>query len=231
MLDAIAEDELTEVRKALSGVARMSYKVAPRVWQARFGREKIVKSLAGSKDEKLLSAGIDKLSTYGILKPHGAKFCSELFTSMIDANLVEVIDGDYPLVAITDFGVSVMLGEVSELRMRYPRWASKIWKENAKPKKEKKTSSKSKKIVENSDEPLSASDQALYDKLATLRLTMSRIRHVRPFQIFTNATLRELAIHKPRTQDDALHLKGIGEVNARKFLPRFLEIINNFSDY
>lgn len=233
--DAIAEDELTEVRKALSGVARMSFRVSQREWQARFGREKIVKALAGSRDEKLLQSGIDNLSTYGILKPHGAKFCSELFTSMLDANLVEIIDGDYPLVAITDYGVSVMLGEVSELRMRYPRWASKIWKENAKPKKEKKSSAKSsnspKKVVSSDTEELSEADQALYDKLAKLRLTMSRIRHVRPFQIFTNATLRELAIHKPRTAEDALQLKGIGENNAKKFLPRFLEIINNLYDY
>ena len=232
--DAIAEDELTEVRKALSGVARMSFRVGQREWEARFGREKIVKALAGSKDEKLLSAGIDNLSTYGILKPHGAKFCSELFTSMLDAKLVEIIDGDYPLVAITEYGVSVMLGEVSELRMRYPRWASKIWKENAKPKKEKKgsikSSNSSKKVVSSDTEELSQADQVLYDKLAKLRLTMSRIRHVRPFQIFTNATLRELAIHKPRTAEDALQLKGIGENNAKKFLPRFLEIINNLYD-
>ena len=147
---------------------------------------------------------------------------------------VEIIDGDYPLVAITDYGVSVMLGEVSELRMRYPRWASKIWKKNAKPKKEKKSSVKSsnspKKVVSSDTEELSEADQALYDKLAKLRLTMSRIRHVRPFQIFTNATLRELAIHKPRTAEDALQLKGIGENNAKKFLPRFLEIINNLYD-
>lgn len=230
MLEVIAVDELTEVRKALSGVARMSFRVGTREWQPRFGREKIVKSLAGSKDEKLLSSGIDKLSTYGILKPHGAKFCSELFTAMIDAGLVEIIDGEYPLVTITDFGVSVMLGEVSELRMRYPRWASKIWKENVKTKKSKTTSTKDVPKKEPLSDEIADADKPLYEQLVKLRLTLSRIRHVRPFQIFTNATLRELAIHRPQTIDEAMNLKGIGEKNSKKFLPIFLEIINNFSD-
>lgn len=44
---------------------------------------------------------------------------------MIEAGLVEIFDGEYPLAGLTDFGVSVMLGEVSELKMQYPRWVSK----------------------------------------------------------------------------------------------------------
>ena len=233
LLDAIAEDELTEVRKALSGVARMSHRVGQREWEPRFGREKIVKSLAGSKDEKLLSVGLDKLSTYGILKPHGAKFCSDLFTAMLDVHLVEITDGEYPLVALTDFGVSVMLGEVAELRMRYPRWASKIWKDNAKAKPKRSVAKKSampETTSDSADIVLSDSDKVLYEKLSKARLAMSIARHVRPFQIFTNATLQALASVRPSTIEQAMQIKGIGEKNSKKFLPRFLEIINNFSD-
>ncbi len=230
-LSAISLEELTEVRKALSGVARMSYRVDARKWNPRFGREKIVKALAGSKDGKLLSAGIDKLSTYGILKEHGAKFCSELFTSLIDAELVEIIDGEYPLAAITERGVSVMLGEVAELRLRYPRWASKL-EEKAKKiaaKKSTSTSGKSRKLLP--PEVVPEADKPLYNALSELRRTISTsLGGVPAFRIFTNAVLRELASRRPLTVEDAMQISGIGEVNSKKYLNRFLELIKKHSD-
>ncbi len=222
----ISEEELTEVRKALSCVARMSYRVGVRQWRPRFGREKIVKALMGSKEEKLLSAGIDQLSTYGILKAHGAKFCSELFTSLIDGGMVEIIDGEYPLAAITERGVSVMLGEISELRLRYPRWASKLT-EKVKREGGKKSSQKLAKVPEL----VSEADKPLYDALSAKRRQMCAIRGgIAPFKIFSNAVLRELATHRPQSVDDALKISGIGEVKAKKYLNPFLEVIKKFSD-
>lgn len=228
VFETLPEYELMEVRKALSCVARMSVKVAPREWRPRFGREKIVKCMLGSKDEKLLSAGLDKLSTYGILKEHGTKFCSELFSRMIEAGLVEIFDGEYPLAGLTDFGVSVMLGEVSELKMQYPRWVSKTGR--AKILAEKKSGGGKARAKNASDSPeLSTGDQALYDALAKVRLSLCARMKIPPFRIFTNAVLRQMAEQRPQTREAALELKGVGESNAR-FLPRFLETVSKFAD-
>ncbi|HEY1120293.1 MAG TPA: ATP-dependent DNA helicase RecQ, partial [Haloferula sp.] len=59
-----AEEDLI-VRKALSGVARMSRKSA-HGWEGKFGRGKIVQMLCGSRSQEILSSGLDQLSTYGI---------------------------------------------------------------------------------------------------------------------------------------------------------------------
>ena len=229
IFEALPPDELAEVRKALSGVARMSVRVAPRRWQPRFGREKIVKCLLGSKDEKLLSAGVDRLSTYGILKEHGAKFVSELFTSLVDTGLVEIEDGQYPLAGLTDFGVSVMLGEVAELKMRYPRCVSKIGR--AKLEGEKKLAGGKKAAKKAGADGISEADKPLYDELVKVR---NKVRTdaggVFAFKIFTNAVLRGLAAERPKTREEALRVKGIGEVNSRKYLEPFLEAVRNFSD-
>lgn len=229
IFEALPPDELAEVRKALSGVARMSVRVAPRRWQPRFGREKIVKCLLGSKDEKLLSAGVDRLSTYGILKEHGAKFVSELFTSLVDTGLVEIEDGQYPLAGLTDFGVSVMLGEVAELKMRYPRCVSKIGR--AKLEGEKKLAGGKKAAKKAGADGISEVDKPLYDELVKVR---NKVRTdaggVFAFKIFTNAVLRGLAAERPKTREEALRVKGIGEVNSRKYLEPFLEAVRNFSD-
>ncbi len=226
----ISDDELIEVRKALSGVARMSVRIGTREWQPRFGREKIVKCLAGSRDEKLLSSGCDKLSTYGILKTHGAKFCSELFSAMIDAELVEILDGDYPLVAITEKGVSVMLDEVSSLAMNYPRYTSKLFaKKNSSKDEEKNTRKKNRKLLPQED--VAECDKSLYNALSELRRTMSTsLGGIPAFKIFSNAVLRELARLRPTTVESAMEIKGIGEINSKKYLNRFIEMIKNYYD-
>ena len=234
VFENLPQDELVEVRKALSGVARMSTRMSPRQWKPRFGREKIVKCLAGSRDEKLLASGLDSLSTYGILKPHGAKFCSELFTSMVDAGLVEIFDGEYPLAGLTDLGVAVMLGEITEIQMRYPRWVSKA--ERAKILEEKKAGkSKSalpKKASSKSESPdLPESAKPLYDALMKLRSRIcASMGGIPVYLVFTNAVLREFALKRPKSREEAMAIKGVGEKNAKKFLQRFLDAIADFAD-
>ena len=147
---------------------------------------------------------------------------------MIEAGLVEIFDGEYPLAGLTDFGVSVMLGEVSELKMQYPRWVSKTGR--AKILAEKKSGVGKARAKNASDSPeLSTGDQALYDALAKVRLSLCARMKIPPFRIFTNAVLRQMAEQRPQTREAALELKGVGESNAR-FLPRFLETVSKFAD-
>jgi ATP-dependent DNA helicase RecQ len=84
-----AEEELV-VRKALSGVARMSRRSRDG-WEARFGRGRIVQMLAGSKSQEILSARLDQLSTYGILGDKGAGYLNGLMRSLSDAGLVQTV--------------------------------------------------------------------------------------------------------------------------------------------
>ena len=55
------------VRKALSGVARMSTR-GGEDWEPRFGRGRIVQTLVGSRSREIIQARLDQLSTYGLLK-------------------------------------------------------------------------------------------------------------------------------------------------------------------
>ncbi|MEM9080539.1 MAG: RecQ family ATP-dependent DNA helicase, partial [Verrucomicrobiota bacterium] len=100
----LTEGETLVVRKALSGVARMSERVDGR-WEARFGRGKIVQMLSGSQSEGILKAGLNRLTTYGLLREEGTAFLNELFPALGEAGLVQTVRrGDYPLMTLTERG-------------------------------------------------------------------------------------------------------------------------------
>ncbi len=218
-------EEVTEVRKVLSCVARMSERLGSRAWAPRFGREKIIKCLIGSKDEKILSSGFSRLSTYGILKERGAKFCSKLFTAMVGAKLIEISDGQYPLAGLTDFGVSVMLGERSDVKLDYPQVPSKkIRKRSTPTKKALGPGKKGGFCVASPDKPL-------YEALVKLRSEIcASAGGIPAYKVFANQTLGEMAEKRPSSTREAMSIKGVGKTNAKKYLARFLDLIENFAD-
>ncbi len=226
----LSETELTIVRKALSGIARMSYKTAdPLVWRPRFGREKVALCLVGSRDAKIASAGLNGLSTFGILKHCGGNFVRELISRLIDADLAYIEKGEYPLLGITRPGAEFMLSRTDDCPVDFPRGLLKAPHEKKEGKKRLK-SSRSAAPAGQADgfdpENLSPEDRLLYERLAAHRAKMAAVRRVKLYQIFSNKTLAALAVSKPRTAQDALNLPGIGEAKAAKILPGFLKIIN-----
>ena len=117
--DATAEEMLI-VRKALSGVGRMSRRT-PDGWQAIFGRTRIISMLVGSRSQDVLRLRLDKLSTYGILASPGTGYLNSLFHEMHAAGLIESTGGDRPLVTLTARGVGVMQGR-EPCRLRWPEF-------------------------------------------------------------------------------------------------------------
>lgn len=113
-------DELTVVKKILSGVARMSRKGADGAWIARFGRQRIVDCLVGSRNAATLQAGCDRLSTYGILKREGREYISALMDEMVKEGLLSISrDSEYPLCGLTPLGSAVMFGK-ENFEMNWP---------------------------------------------------------------------------------------------------------------
>ncbi len=202
---ALNEHEIVIVQKALSGVARMSRRHGKHQWIARFGRDRIIKCLLGSKAKSILQAELDQLPTWGILNAHTPRFVSELFDAMAQQGLIEITDGDYPLVQLTELGSRVMFGEeTTEL----------AWPE---------ATLESLATVAD-EEPYYEED--LYKKLVAKRNELRRQKgNVPAYTIFPNTVLKKLASQKPANSDEAMEIKGIGPAKAETILPAFLEII------
>jgi ATP-dependent DNA helicase RecQ len=198
------------VRKALSGVARMSRKTAEG-WQGRFGRGRVVQMLMGSKSQEILRVGLHELTTYGLLKDHGTAYLNELFRSLHDAALIYTQKGEYPLVTLTDLGEKVMQGE-SEYRIVWP--AIDGGEEAA---------------LKNDDGVRMKEfdfDTKLHARLKDIRSKLAERDGVPHYHIFPNKTLEYFTRLRPASIDAAMRIKGVGEVKAKKYLQPFIEEIH-----
>ena len=215
---APSEDEYTIVRKALSGVARMSRKIGPDEWAPRFGKRKIIQCLLGKQVEAIRSNGLDQLSTFGILKVEGRAYVDALFEVLERAELVTVtVESDYPLLKLTPKGARVMRGAEQmhlELPIRTAGEAGKKTDTSGKPSGTKATGS-------------AILDHQLYGLLVGLRARMAAESGKPAFTIFSNAVLVELANKKPQNETAALEIKGIGPNKVKSVLPDFLKIIKD----
>jgi ATP-dependent DNA helicase RecQ len=199
---ALTAEEKLVVRKALSGVARMSRRTADG-WEARYGRGRIVQMLAGSRSQEVLSAGLDRLTTYGMLKEQGAGFLNGLMRSLGDAGLVQTVTGEYPLLTLTPLGDRVMRGETE---------CSLVWPEAGGARKE----------VELQDHGF---DAVLYSMLRDLRTKIAKRDKLPTYVVFNNKTLEGLARFRPKTVADALLVPGVGAAKAERYLPPFLKLL------
>ena len=106
----LSDEESLTVRKILACAARMG---------GRFGKGMLASVLRGSRSAKLAQAGLDQLSTYGIL----AGLTQDEILLYVDALLVagclQATGGAYPTVAVTQMGGEVMR-ERATVRLALP---------------------------------------------------------------------------------------------------------------
>ncbi|BCX49498.1 ATP-dependent DNA helicase recQ family [Haloferula helveola] len=200
------DEEHLIVRKALSGVARMSRKTSSG-WEGKFGRGKIVMMLMGSRSQEVVAAGLDQLSTYGLLKDQGSGYLNALFRAMGDAGLVRTEAGEYPLLTLSDRGERVMQGG-RNYRMSWPE--------------------RGVGAVASADLEDRGFDPALYSALRDVRTKVAKAEGVPPYVVFNNRTLEALARYQPRSLDEALSVPGIGEVKAQRYLRGFLAVLKDW---
>ena len=65
----------------------------------------------------------------------------------------------------------------------------------------------------------------LFMRLSDARKRIAREQKVPPFVIFTNATLRDMAVKRPRTRQEMLRVMGVGENKMARYGETFLAVI------
>jgi ATP-dependent DNA helicase RecQ len=209
------DEEALIVRKALSGVARMSVKIDGE-WQPRFGRGRIVQTLVGSRSQDILGAQLDRPSTHGLLKSEGVAFLNQLLRELQDAGMLASSGGDYPMVTLTRRGDEVMKGGL-DYELRWPQRSSSG-----------KGAPRKLRTKEGSLEQMLPVDAAILERLRKLRLDLAREQgNVPAYIIFPDDTLRAFARLKPASVEAGRQIRGVGEVKAKKYLPAFIEEIRN----
>ena len=96
---AVTDDELLRVRKILACAKRMN---------GRFGKKMLVSTLRGSAAKQVLTARLNELSTYGLLKDMAADDLQLYIDALVAAGCLKVKGGAYPTISTTELGDRVM---------------------------------------------------------------------------------------------------------------------------
>ncbi len=214
----LGEKETDIIKKALSGVARASYKNHNGSWSGRWGRLKIIQMLKGSRNKDMVNTSLSRLSTYGILKDLSEDAIKQLFQALKLAGYLQTEGGEKPLLTLSSRGADVMTGR-AEPRMVWPlpRISS--------------TSGASHRSAPSGAMPLNQFaplDEDLFKMLKQLRQDIASEKKVPPYIVFHNATLEAMARLKPTTRIAAMKIHGIGEHKAEQYLDDFLELIAEY---
>ena len=203
-LNGFEEVDITvDAQKIISCVFRVKQK------GRYFGKSMIVDILRGSKNERLVSLGFDKLSTYGIMNDISAKRIRAELDHLIENGYLYNSDDEYPVVELTALSAS-LLKDRTPVTMKLP-------------KEEKQKSTKQR----NSNESI---DDLLFDKLRTLRRELAAEEKVPAYIVFSDAALRDMCRVLPTNMEEFLNVSGVGRIKAEKYGAVFCKLIKEYND-
>jgi ATP-dependent DNA helicase RecQ len=196
----LVEGATTIAQKVLSCVLRLD---------ERFGADYTAKVLAGSAEARILELGHDRLSTYGLLKEHGAKPIREWIEQLVGQKFLAKI-GEFNTLEVTDRGRRLLKGEGSPQLLK-PKEASR--------------ESRAGRAAEDSWEGV---DRGLFEELRKLRTTLAAERGVPPYVVFGDAALRDMARRRPSTLDAFVQVRGVGQQKRADYGEMFLQTIADY---
>ena len=204
---AAVEESAVVAQKILSCVVRCGQ---------RYGAAHVADVLRGARTQRLRSSGHDQLSTYGLLRDHPTREIRAFIDQLVAGGHLGVTGGNYPTLHLTRSGVEVMRAE-REITLLRPRQA---------PRRPGRGGALESARAEGGP-PV---DAGLFEHLRGLRRRMARERGVPPYLLFGDRTLALMASYKPRTREEFLALKGVGERKATDLGPAFLGAIAEYLD-
>lgn len=187
--DREEKDITIEAQKIFSCIYRM---------KESFGVNMIADTLKGSRNKKVLNAGLDKLSTHGIMNEFTQKQIASTINKLIADGYLATTDHKFPVVKLQSKANNV-------LKDKEPVYI-KITK------------------TKNTSKP----DNDLFQILKELRKEISEQIGMPPFMIFHDTTLKELSEYMPQDMDNFLKIKGVGEKKAEVYGEKFINAISNY---
>ncbi len=173
----------------------------------RFGAAHVVDVLLGKDTDKIRQHGHDRLSVYGIGKELSGPAWRSVVRQLIVQGFLSADQRRYGALVLTGQSRPLLKGEIG-LRLREDR--------------KLRTSRKKRRDTAAS---LATADQPLFEALRKCRKEIADRLDLPPYVIFHDATLRQMAEHRPTTEADLLSINGVGEAKLERYGRAFLEVI------
>ena len=172
-----------------------------------FGLNVIAETLCGADTDKVRKYHMDQEDTYGILSDLTQEQVRQRIQCLLEEGVLEASPGPYPVLWLTEKAEDVVYG-TANLTMRAAK--------------------SEKKPVAKATGELEGSDGALFQRLRALRARIARIQGVPAYVVFSDKTLRELAVNRPRTLAELRSVSGVGITKAERYGKQILKEIESF---
>ncbi len=179
----------------------------------RYGASMITAIVRGERTDRIMRAGHDALPVFGLLSNVDEKSIKGLIQQFVASGYLRSSTGKYPVLSLTAGAEEVLAGhkEVEEIRQHVsvPSRTSRTTSTVARGKS-------------------SSGAGGLFEHLRQHRKRLAEKAGLRPYLIFPDTVLIDLANLRPTTLGEFGNVKGVGEAKLKKYGLSFLQAIAEY---
>ena len=179
----------------------------------RYGASMITSIVRGERTDRIMRAGHDALPVFGLLSDVDEKSIKGLIQQFVASGYLRSSTGKYPVLSLTAGAEEVLAGhkEVEEIRQHVsvPSRTSRSTSTTLRGKS-------------------SSGAGGLFEHLRQHRKRLAEKAGLRPYLIFPDTVLIDLANLRPTTLGEFGNVKGVGEAKLKKYGLSFLQAIAEY---
>ena len=179
----------------------------------RYGASMITSIVRGERTDRIMRAGHDALPVFGLLSNVDEKSIKGLIQQFVASGYLRSSTGKYPVLSLTAGAEEVLAGrkEVEEIRQHVSV-----------------PSRTSKSVTSVARGKSSSTSGGLFEYLRQHRKRLAEEAGLRPYLIFPDTVLIDLANLRPTTLGEFGNVKGVGETKLKKYGLTFLQAIAEY---
>ena len=179
----------------------------------RYGASMITSIVRGERTDRIMRAGHDALPVFGLLSNVDEKSIKGLIQQFVASGYLRSSTGKYPVLSLTAGAEEVLAGrkEVEEIRQHVSV-----------------PSRTSKSVTSVARGKSSSTSGGLFEHLRQHRKRLAEEAGLRPYLIFPDTVLIDLASLRPTTLGEFGNVKGVGEAKLKKYGLTFLQAIAEY---
>lgn len=179
----------------------------------RYGASMITSIVRGERTDRIMRAGHDALPVFGLLSNVDEKSIKGLIQQFVASGYLRSSTGKYPVLSLTAGAEEVLAGhkEVEEIRQHV-----------SVPSRNSKSAAS---VVRGKS---SSTSGGLFEYLRQHRKRLAEKAGLRPYLIFPDTVLIDLANLRPTTLGEFGNVKGVGEAKLKKYGLTFLQAIAEY---
>jgi ATP-dependent DNA helicase RecQ len=202
--------DVTAETRAIAGVIQTS--------NQRYGVNVILDTLMGATTAKIRQYRMEGNPYYGKLRDIPSYLLRKMLNHLVFHEYLTITTDEYAVVKLTKKSAGLLTGQ-DQIQMKVAKMT-----EAARDKSGGKTASRSGE--KGGGTSLRGAEQALFEQLRALRLSLARKEGVPPYIVFSDKSLTHMCMKRPSNKREMLQIMGVGEYKFEKYGTLFLELLN-----